>query len=69
MRFEPDGQLSYPHWDRSLGPETGTWTVKGEPTLFTACPKSLLQAVLSGERIKLFDRDGVVQIDAIAQPH
>ncbi|MDU6750605.1 MAG: serine hydrolase, partial [Bradyrhizobium sp.] len=26
MRFEPDGRMTYPHWDESLGPATGTWT-------------------------------------------
>jgi hypothetical protein len=29
VRLEPDGQLTYLHWNRVFGPESGTWTVDG----------------------------------------
>jgi hypothetical protein len=27
LRFEPDGGMTYLHWDPALGPANGTWTV------------------------------------------
>jgi CubicO group peptidase (beta-lactamase class C family) len=66
LRFEPDGRLTYLHWNRVLGPEVGTWTVEGEQLCLLRAQSRCYIPVFNGERIELFDEYGVMQIDAIA---
>ena len=70
MRFEPDGRMTYPHWDESLGPATGTWTVAENKLciLISEARRRCYIPVLNGERIELFDQLGVMQIAAVALP-
>jgi len=63
LRLEPDGQLTYLHWNASFGPETGTWKVEDEQLCFLRDRRRCYIPVVSGERIELFDRYGVMQID------
>jgi CubicO group peptidase (beta-lactamase class C family) len=66
MRLEPDGRLTYLHWSRAFGPETGTWKVEGEQLCFVRDQRRCYTTALNGERIALFDQYGVMQIDAVA---
>jgi CubicO group peptidase (beta-lactamase class C family) len=66
VRFEPDGQLTYLHWN--LGPETGIWAVAEDLLCMITDRRRCYMPVLNGERIELFDRYGVMQIDAVALP-
>jgi CubicO group peptidase (beta-lactamase class C family) len=68
LRLEPDGRLTYLHWNRVLGPEVGTWTVEGEQLCLLRAQSRCYIPVFNGERIELFDQYGVMQIDAVAQP-
>jgi Beta-lactamase len=68
IRFEPDGQITYLHWDPILGPANGTWTVAEDRLCITSVQRRCFAAVLNGDRIELFDRYGVMQIDAVALP-
>jgi CubicO group peptidase (beta-lactamase class C family) len=68
VRLEPDGQLTYLHWNGVLGPETGTWTVKGEQLCLLRDQSRCYTPVLNGARIELFDKLGVMQIDAVTPP-
>ena len=68
VRFEPDGRLSYPHWDRSMGPAVGTWTVEGDQLCLLRAQSRCYLPVFNGERIELFDEYGVMQFDAVALP-
>jgi hypothetical protein len=66
LRLEPDGQLTYLHWNRAFGPETGTWKVEGDQLCFLRDQRRCYTPVVNGERIALFDQYGVMQIDAVA---
>jgi CubicO group peptidase (beta-lactamase class C family) len=66
IRLEPDGQLTYLHWDRSYGPETGTWTVESDRLCLLRDQRRCYITVLNDKRIELFDQYGVMQIDAVA---
>jgi CubicO group peptidase (beta-lactamase class C family) len=68
IRFEPDGQISYLHWNPVLGPANGTWTVAEDQLCMTGERRRCFVPVLNGDRIELFDRYGVMQIDAVALP-
>jgi len=68
MRFETDGRISYPHWDEALGPATGTWTVAEDQLCIVGLRHRCYVPVLNGDRVKLFDQLGVMQIDAVALP-
>ncbi|WP_257170363.1 serine hydrolase [Bradyrhizobium sp. SRS-191] len=70
MRFEPDGRMTYPHWDASLGPEAGTWTVANDKLclLVSDARRRCYFPVLNGDRIELFDQLGVMQIAGVALP-
>jgi len=68
IRLEPDGRLTYLRWDRALGPETGTWSVEGERVCLLRDQRRCYVPVLNDKRIELFDRYGVMQIDAIVLP-
>ena len=68
MRFEPGGQIAYLQWDEVLGPATGTWTVTEDGLCIINNRRRCYIPVLDGDRIKLFDRNGVMQIDAVMQP-
>jgi CubicO group peptidase (beta-lactamase class C family) len=68
IRFEPDGQISYLHWNPVLGPAGGTWTVAEDRLCMTGERRRCFAAVVNGDRIELFDRYGVMQIDAVALP-
>lgn len=67
IRLEPEGGLTYLRWDRSLGPETGTWTVEGEQLCLLRAVSRCYLPVLSGESMQLFDEYGVMQLDATAR--
>jgi CubicO group peptidase (beta-lactamase class C family) len=68
MRFELDGRITYPHWDPSLGPATGTWTVAENQLCLINVRRRCFVPVVDGDRIELFDQYGVMQIDAVAVP-
>ncbi len=70
MRFEPDGRMTYPHWDESFGPATGTWAVAEDKLciLISSARRRCYIPVLNGEQIELFDQLGVMQIDGVALP-
>ncbi|MGY3450753.1 serine hydrolase domain-containing protein [Bradyrhizobium sp. USDA 4353] len=70
MRFEPDGRMTYPHWDQSLGPEAGTWTVADDKLclVVSEARRRCYIPVLNGEQIELFDQLGVMQIAGVALP-
>lgn len=68
LRLEPDGQLTYLHWNRVFGPEIGTWTVAEDRLCINSDRRRCYAAVVNGDRIELFDRYGVMQIDAVALP-
>ena len=70
LRFEPDGRLTSPHWDPALGSpsETEAWTVAEERLCIIGVRRRCYIPVVNGERIELFDRYGVMQIDAVALP-
>jgi CubicO group peptidase (beta-lactamase class C family) len=68
MRFEPDGRITYLHWDEVLGPATGTWSVADDQLCIIGVRGRCYIPVLNGDRIELFDQLGVMQIDAVAQP-
>jgi CubicO group peptidase (beta-lactamase class C family) len=68
MRFEPGGRIAYLQWDPMLGPASGTWTIAEDQLCITAVGRRCYIPMLSGDRIKLFDRYGVMQIDAVMQP-
>jgi hypothetical protein len=66
LRLEPDGQLTYVHWNPAFGPETGTWKVEDDQLCFLRDQHRCYIPVMDGEHIKLFDHYGVMQIDAVA---
>jgi CubicO group peptidase (beta-lactamase class C family) len=68
MRFEVDGQISYPHWDEDLGPATGTWTVADDKLCVVNVRHRCYIPLLNGDRVELFDKLGVMQIDAVMLP-
>jgi CubicO group peptidase (beta-lactamase class C family) len=68
MRFEPDGRITYLHWDPSLGPANGTWAVAEDRLCMINVRRRCFVPMVSGDRIELFDRYGVMQIDAVAVP-
>jgi CubicO group peptidase (beta-lactamase class C family) len=68
MRFEPDGRITYLHWDQVLGPASGTWTVADDRLCINGVQRRCYIPVLNGDRIALFDPLGVMQIDAVALP-
>jgi CubicO group peptidase (beta-lactamase class C family) len=68
MRFEPDGRISYPHWDEALGPATGTWTVAEDQLCIVGLRHRCYVPLFNGDRVRLFDQLGVMQIDAVALP-
>jgi CubicO group peptidase (beta-lactamase class C family) len=68
FRFEPDGQISYLHWNPVLGPAGGTWSVAEDGLCIMNIQRRCFAPVLNGDRIALFDRYGVMQIDAVALP-
>jgi CubicO group peptidase (beta-lactamase class C family) len=67
LRFEPDGRLTYLHWNSAFGPETGTWKVEDDELCFLRDQRRCYIPVLNGEHIRLFDHYGVMQIDALSQ--
>jgi hypothetical protein len=70
MRFEPDGRMTYPHWDEAFGPTAGTWTVAEDKLciLILGARRRCYIPVLNGEQIELFDQLGVMQIAGVALP-
>ncbi|WP_245448222.1 serine hydrolase domain-containing protein [Bradyrhizobium nitroreducens] len=68
MRFEPDGRMTYPHWDESLGPKAGTWTVVEDKLCILGARRRCYIPVLNGEQIELFDQLGVMQIAGVTLP-
>jgi CubicO group peptidase (beta-lactamase class C family) len=68
MRFEPDGRISYPHWNEDLGPATGTWMVADDKLCVVGVHHRCYLPVLDGDRVELFDKLGVMQIDAVMLP-
>jgi CubicO group peptidase (beta-lactamase class C family) len=66
VRLEPDGQLTYLRWNAR--PETGTWVVAENLLCMISDRRRCYAPVLNGDRIELFDRYGVMQIDAVALP-
>jgi hypothetical protein len=70
MRFEPDGRMTYPHWNEALGPAAGTWTVAEDKLciLILGARRRCYIPVLNGEQIELFDQLGVMQIAGVALP-
>ncbi|HTB00473.1 MAG TPA: serine hydrolase [Bradyrhizobium sp.] len=68
LRFEPDGRLTSLHWDPALGPPSGTWTVAEGRLCIIGVRRRCYIPVVNGERIELFDKYGVMQIDAVALP-
>jgi hypothetical protein len=70
MRFEPDGRMTYPHWNEALGPAAGTWTVAEDKLciLNSGARRRCYIPVLNGEQIELFDQLGVMQIAGMALP-
>jgi CubicO group peptidase (beta-lactamase class C family) len=66
MRLEADGHLSYPHWSDQFGPETGAWTVVDDRLCLRRDQLCCYTAVFDGDRVQLFDRYGVMQIDSIS---
>ena len=67
MRLEGDGHLTYLHWSRAFGPESGTWRVTNDRVCLQRDQDRCYTAVFDGNRIELFDRHGVMQVDAVAQ--
>jgi CubicO group peptidase (beta-lactamase class C family) len=68
MRLGLDGGISYLHWDEAFGPATGTWSIVEDQLCITNVRRRCYIPVSDGDRIQLFDRLGVMQIDAIAAP-
>jgi CubicO group peptidase (beta-lactamase class C family) len=68
MRFEGDGHLTYLHWNDAFGPHTGTWMVTNDRLCIRHDETRCYVATFDGDRVKLFDRYGVMQIDAVAPP-
>jgi CubicO group peptidase (beta-lactamase class C family) len=68
MRFEPDGRMTYQHWDESLGPKAATWTVAENELCIVGAGRRCYIPVLNGEQIELFDQLGVMQIAGVALP-
>ncbi|GGI23721.1 hypothetical protein GCM10010987_25800 [Bradyrhizobium guangdongense] len=68
MQFEPDGRMTYPHWDEAFGPAAGTWTAADDKLciLNPDARRRCYLPVLNGERVELFDQLGVMQIDGVA---
>jgi CubicO group peptidase (beta-lactamase class C family) len=66
MRLEGDGHLTYLHWNRAFGPESGTWRVTNDRLCLQRDRDRCYTAVFDGIRIELFDRHGVMQVDAVA---
>ncbi len=65
LRFEGDGRLSYPHWNDRFGPQIGKWIVTDDKLCLRRDELRCYTAVFDGDRIQLFDRHGVMQIDAV----
>ena len=68
MRFETDGRISYPHWNEALGPTTGTWTVAEDKLCVVGVQHRCYFPLLNGDRVELFDKLGVMQIEAVMLP-
>jgi CubicO group peptidase (beta-lactamase class C family) len=68
VRFEPDGRITYLHWDEALGPATGTWTVAEDKLCIIGVQRRCYIPISDGDRIELFDQYGVMQIDAVVLP-
>ena len=70
MRFEPDGRMTYPHWDESFGPAAGTWTVAEDKLciLTLAAKRRCYIPVLNREQVELFDQLGAMQIVGVVLP-
>ena len=68
VRFEPDGGMTYLHWDPAIGPAFGRWTVADDRLCIDSVRRRCFSPVVNGDRIELFDRYGVMQIDAVALP-
>lgn len=68
MRFEFDGRITYPHWDPTLGPAVGAWTIAEDQLCMINIRRRCFVSMVNGDRIELFDQDGVMQIDAVAPP-
>ncbi|MEW6645442.1 MAG: serine hydrolase [Pseudomonadota bacterium] len=68
MRFEPDGQLTHLHWAPRCGSSSGTWQVTKDQVCINGIARHCFSPVVNGSRIELFDRYGVMQIDAVAVP-
>ncbi|MEO6839391.1 MAG: serine hydrolase [Bradyrhizobium sp.] len=67
-RFEPGGQMTYLHMSPRCGPATGTWTISEGRLCISNVERRCFAPVVNGNRIELFDRYGVMQIDAVALP-
>ncbi len=68
IRFEPDGRIWALQWHPALGPAIGAWTVTEDRLCVTGVRRRCFVPVLNGNRIELFDRYGVMQIDAVGVP-
>jgi len=66
IRFEPEGKITYLHWDNALGPAPGTWSVAEDRLCIAGAQRRCYIPVVNGDRIQLFDRYGIMQIDAVA---
>jgi len=70
MRLEPDGRMTYPHWNETLGPADGTWTTAEDKLCISIFgdKRRCFIPVLNGEQVELFDQLGVMQIAGVALP-
>jgi CubicO group peptidase (beta-lactamase class C family) len=66
IRLDGDGHLSYPHWSDKFGPETGTWVVVDNRLCLRRYQLRCFTAVFDGDRVQLFDRYGVMQLDTVS---
>ena len=63
----PRGRRPFvPHWSDKFGPETGAWIVVDDRLFLRRDQLRCYTAMFDGERIELFDRHDVMQIDAVA---
>lgn len=66
LRFEPG--VTYLRSDPRCGPTTGTWMVSEGQLCIRNVERRCFIPVVNGDRIELFDRYGVMQINTVALP-
>jgi hypothetical protein len=50
MRFELDGRITYLHWDPSLGPAVGTWTIAEDQLCMINVRRRCFVPMVNGDR-------------------